>query len=160
MLCRARAGAGKYALSALKDVGSSSDTLVAWATTCPCGPLLSKMRWMSLRASEAVKTWVSKQDPALFKPSQSETGRLHSPRLSRRNQSLRIKAAIKNGEISLEPTVMPVPTRFKGHKRERDQPVRQALIERKMQEMPKLIAEFKEARATARAKRRADARFK
>ena len=49
---------------------------------------------------------------------------------------------------------------FKGHKRQRDRPARQAEIEAKMKEMPRLIAEYRKARLEKRRAARRDAYFK
>ena len=83
--------------------------------------------------------------------------KLPPPRLS---QALKVKAAIRAGEILLEPTVMVEPPRFKGHKRDRSRPARQAQIEQKMKEMPALIEEYRVERRERREKRRQEERFK
>ena len=107
-------------------------------------------RWLGERAIEA---------PTMWRPFKWN-GSWRGPELSRRKQALLVKEAIRRGEIKLEPTVMVPPTKFKGHQRERQQPITLANVAQKMEEMPRLIAELRAARREKRLKQRAAARWK
>jgi hypothetical protein len=119
-------------------------------------------RSMGLWSSNAVKQWVGEQaiaQPTTWRP-YWYNGRWRAPELSRRLQSLRAKEAIRRGELKLEPTIMVPPPKFKGHKRDKMKPVARESIAAKMEEMPKLIAEYRQAARERRQKLRADSRFK
>ena len=119
-------------------------------------------RSMGLWSSNAVKQWVGEQaiaHPTTWRP-YWYNGRWRAPELSRRLQSLRAKEAIRRGELKLEPTIMVPPPKFKGHKRDKMKPVARESIAAKMEEMPKLIAEYRQAARERRQKLRADSRFK
>ena len=132
------------------------------ACVAPASPFLQLARSMSLWKSNAVKQWVG--DQAIAKPTQWRpfrwNGRWRTPELSKREQALLVKEAIRRGEISLEPTLMVPPPKFKGHKRERMRPVALESISAKMLEMPKLIAEYRLAARERRRKLKADNRWK
>ena len=137
---------------------------------------------MSLWKSPTVNEWVERQEkerPREFKawrPTAEELQgeRYHlfgygrfvrrgwcKPKLNRREQAMEIKAAIRAGEIKLEPTVMPDTANiFKGSKQQRDRPLRQAQIEAKMASMPKLVEEHRAARREKRRAAKRDAYFK
>jgi len=121
--------------------------------------LTTQIAQMGIRSSPAVKEWVSKQDPVLFEPTYPK-GRYRSPKLSRRKQAVLIKKAIKKGQFKLEPTVMRPMPRMKGHKRERNLPMRQALVASKMAEMDKMVAEYRAERKARREKWRQLKQFK
>ena len=145
-------------------------------------PALGSIARMSLWKSPTVNEWIVQQEagkPQHFKAwkpmqGQLEEHRYHhfgygnfvrrgwvKPKLSRRDQSLLVKRAIKAGEIKLEPTVMPDTTNiFKGSKDQRNRPARLAEIEAKMADMPKKIAEYKAARLEKRRAVKRDAYFK
>lgn len=122
----------------------------------------AQARGLALRASAAVNEWVSTQNPKLYqrRPHPKRKGQVLSPLMTRRQQAKPIKRAIAMGEIALEPTVMPPPTRMKGHFRQRNKPFRQAEIEAKMREMPKMIEEYRKTMADLREARRMARRWK
>ena len=125
-------------------------------------PVRLLARHMSLWKSDAVKGWVGDQaiaNPTQWRPFKFD-GRWRPPELSRRFQALRIKEAIRNGEIQLEPTLMVPPPKFRGHRRERLRPAALESIATKMEAMPKLVAEYRQAARERRQKMRADARWK
>ena len=128
----------------------------------PAGALASFVRRMSLWRSPSIQQWVAAQDKRLFRPwgRDPETGGIRFPRLSRRRQMKRIKQAIFQGEIRLEPTVMCELPRFKGHMHQRKAPERIAEIEAKMADMPRMVEEYRQERREARAKLRAEKRWK
>ena len=126
---------------------------------------------MSLWKSPAVKEWVAAQEPELYQRRTTRVdkksgeqipirGRKTKPKLSKRQQATHLKAAIFGGEVQLEPTVMPFEPRFKGNKRRRNAPQRQAEIELKMADMPRLIAEYRQERREFKDKMRKEKRFK
>ena len=117
---------------------------------------------MPVWKSESVKRWVGEQaiaHPTAWRPWQLD-GKWRGPELSRRKQALRVKQAIRRGEVQLEPTVMVPPPKFKGHKRVQRAENRRAIVAQKMAEMPKLIAEYRAERLAKRAKLRAMNRWK
>ena len=136
-------------------------------STSPLLPVTAR-RHMALWSSDAVKEWVTErveEDPKRWRPRlfrHPETGKKkwHAPWLSRRRRAIKIKAAIKAGEIALEPTVMSRLPYFKGHKRERMRPVKAAYIEEQMKEMPRLIAEHRQTLREGRAKWKRERKFK
>mmetsp|Transcript_15024 Transcript_15024/g.49851 ORF Transcript_15024/g.49851 Transcript_15024/m.49851 type:complete len:145 (+) Transcript_15024:2-436(+) len=139
----------------------------AAATWLRAGPSLASAAGpaagLALWKSAAVSQWAEKQPGERHgRPTAVETsdGEIVTRTPSRRKQALKVKAAIRAGEILLEPTVMVEPPRFKGHKRDRSRPARQAQIEQKMKEMPALIEEYRVERRERREKRRQEERFK
>lgn len=126
----------------------------------PLGELVGAVAAMSLWKSDRVREWVSVQKKEQFAPQKQESGRWWGPQLSRRKQARRVKDALLAGELTLEPTVMVPPPKFKGHKRERTAPVRAANIEQKMKDMPAMIAEHREKMRAARVKLRREMAFK
>ena len=119
-------------------------------------------RDMSVWKSNAVKKWVGEQamaQPTAWRPFRWN-GRWRTPELSRRQQALRIKEAIRAGDIMLEPTLMVPPPKFKGHVRERRRPEALESIAAKMAQMPKLIAEYRQTARERRQKIRQAERWK
>lgn len=157
MLSQRLLGSLRRTASALACAPSSSASAsLAWSPT----RLLA--RSMSLWKSDAVKRWVGEQaiaEPTQWRPYQWN-GRWRTPELSRRLQALKVKEAIRRGEIALEPTLMVPSPKFRGHKRERVRPAAIESIAAKMAEMPKLIAEYRQAARERRQKMRADMRWK
>ena len=146
---------GRLSRSLCGAVGSAS-------ALAPLSPLLNLTRSMSLLKSPAVKQWRGQKAiemPTQWQPFYWE-GRWRKPQLSRRHQQLAAKEAIRAGEIKLEPTVMVPPPKFKGHKRELNRPVALASIAAKMEQMPKMIAEYRLEQAEKARKRRISNRFK
>ena len=113
---------------------------------CPC----LSASWLADRAIEA---------PTSFRP-WKWNGRWRGPEIGRRKQALLAKEAIRAGEIKLEPTVMVPPPKFKGHAREHKVGPRLADVAAKMEEMPRLIAEYRAARRDKRLKEKAARRWK
>ena len=124
--------------------------------------LLLPRRSMSIWKSESVKRWVGEtaiEHPTAWRPHQL-FGKWRGPELSRRKQALEIKRAIREGEVALEPTVMVPAPKFKGHKRERMRPIAREAIAARMAEMPRLIAEYKQAQRERRKKMKLANRWK
>ena len=148
LLSSLRSGAGALSSAASASLFASPARLFA--------------RSMGLWSSNAVKHWVGEQaiaQPTTWRP-YWYNGRWRAPELSRRLQSLRVKEAIRRGELKLEPTIMVPPPKFKGHKRDKMKQVARESIAAKMEEMPKLIAEYRQAARERRQKLRGDSRFK
>uniref|UniRef100_A0A7S3AWK2 MRPL25 domain-containing protein n=1 Tax=Haptolina ericina TaxID=156174 RepID=A0A7S3AWK2_9EUKA len=131
--------------------------------------LIGQVACMSLWKSKAVRDWVDTQNPKKYKarlnPLASNEYMMRknkylSPFLSRRQQAHKIKDAIFAGEIKLEPTVMVPPPKFKGHKRVDRAAAKKLIIAEKMAQMPAMIAEYREARRAAAAKKQRDKYFK
>jgi len=138
-------------------VGAAARTLGGPSLASCAGPAAGMALWRSA----AVRAWVEKQPRKLYQREPWRVGGpVMAPRLSRRKQSLNIKNAIRAGEFKLEPTVMSELPYFKGHMRQRNRPMRLALVAAKMAEMPKLIAEYRRAKKAAHAKKQAENRFK
>ena len=117
---------------------------------------------MGVLKSNAVKVWLGEraiEAPTMWRPWKYH-GKWQAPELSLRKQSLMAKQAIRQGDIKLEPVLMPPPPTFKGHKREKVWPIRRADVAARMAEMPQLIAEYRQARRIKRAKAREANRFK
>jgi hypothetical protein len=125
-------------------------------------PLREFVRTMSVLKSGAVKRWLGER--AIEQPTKFVPWRWgkhwRPPEMSRRQQALLAKKAIRSGEIKLEPTVMVPPPKFKGHAREHRREPRLAEVAGKMAEMPKLIAEYRQARLEKRVKLKAANRWK
>eukprot|EP00307_Rebecca_sp_RCC1486_P001722 CAMPEP_0119415904 /NCGR_PEP_ID=MMETSP1335-20130426/10989_1 /TAXON_ID=259385 /ORGANISM="Chrysoculter rhomboideus, Strain RCC1486" /LENGTH=104 /DNA_ID=CAMNT_0007440965 /DNA_START=12 /DNA_END=326 /DNA_ORIENTATION=- len=60
-----------------------------------------------------------------------------------------VKQALRDGTVQLEETYPVIPT-FKGHKHQRERPMREAAIAAKMEDMPKRVEEHKRAVRLAR----------
>lgn len=119
-------------------------------------------RTMAIWKSQSVRDWVGEralEAPTKWRPFKYD-GKWRGPELSRRKQALQVKEAIREGHITLEPTLMVPPPKFKGHKRERIRPLALASIAAKMAEMPKLIAEYKQERRERRKAIRLAGRWK
>ena len=113
-------------------------------------------------ASGAVKRWLAEraiEQPTKFRPWKLNN-RWNSPELSRRQQALLAKRAIREGDIKLEPTVMVPPPKFKGHIKEKNRPARLAAVAAKMEAMPQMIAEYRAARREKRKKDKLGNRWK
>lgn len=119
-------------------------------------------RSMSVLKSPSVQRWLGEraiEHPTAWRPWKWQ-GKWKGPELSRRKQALLAKEAIRRGEIQLEPTVMVPPPKFKGHKRQLQRETKRAVVAQKMEEMPTLIAEYRQARMARRAKLRTAERWK
>jgi len=117
---------------------------------------------MSVLKSGAVKRWLGEraiEEPTKFVP-WKWNHKWRGPELSRRKQALLAKDAIRRGEVKLEPTVMVPPPKFKGHAREHAREPRRAAVAARMAEMPKLIAEYRQARREKRLKTKEANRWK
>lgn len=91
---------------------------LGWPTV---GPVASMAFWKSAN----VRSWVETQDrKEFFREPYAEGGKVMAPLLSARRRAMRVKIAIKAGELKLEPTVMVEAPYFKGHKRDRRVPIR------------------------------------
>ncbi|KAL3919401.1 MAG: hypothetical protein SGPRY_005645, partial [Prymnesium sp.] len=119
------------------------------------GPLVGPSASMALWKSHTVKQWIAKQPDEggvtsggikwnFWSPNRTETGKWIAPRYSRATQAMRVKRALKAGELMLEPTVMVPPPHFKGKGRHRRAEARRAEIAEKLAMMPQMIREHKE----------------
>ena len=125
-------------------------------------PLRTLVARMSVLKSQAVRQWIGDraiESPTEWRPWKWQ-GRWQGPQIGRKRQQLLVKEAIRRGDIMLEPTVMVPPPKFRGHKSERNRPIRRAEVAAKMQEMPKLIAEYLRERRNKRTKERVSSRWK
>ena len=133
-------------------------------TTTSLLSLSAPARFMSVLKSPAVQRWLGEraiEHPTMWRPWQQPwNGRWRGPELSRRKQALLAKEAIRRGEVKLEPTVMVPPPKFKGHKWQAKAEATRAIVAAKMEEMPQLIAEYRQARREKRAKQRLANRWK
>lgn len=150
-------------LGLARPSSAAPTSAIASASASACSsPLLSLFCRTSVFKSRAVQQWLGDraiESPTEWRPWKWQ-GRWQGPQIGRKRQQLLVKEAIRRGEIKLEPTVMVPRPAFRGHKSERNRPVRRAEVAAKMAEMPKLIAEYLQERREKRAKERAANRWK
>ena len=140
--------------------GGPGGSLLRGAAGAPGAALA---RAMSVLKSQSVKAFIDargREEPTKWRPYKELDGPWRGPQMKARERALVVKEAIKAGEVKLEPTRLPPPPHFKGHKRERERPIALESIAAKMADMPRMIAEYRQARRERREKWRAANRWK